>query len=98
MLISRIVSLIMDPLIPSGHSLLNATMESLVSNPVITDLLSYNELSVLCDNRQLLTSLPETYKDQFSPILESSRHVVGTLRDFSLAVSTPSQTITDWSI
>ena len=52
----------------------------------------------VCDNRQLLTSLPETYKDQFSPILESSRHVVGTLRDFSPAVSTPSQTITDWSI
>ena len=25
-------------------------------------------------------------------------HVVGTLRDFSPAVSTPSQTITDWSI
>ena len=45
----------------------------------------------VCDNRQLLTSLPGTYKDQFSPILESSRHVVGTLRDFSPAVSTPNQ-------
>ena len=52
----------------------------------------------VCDNRQLLTSLPETYKDQFSPILESSRHVVGMLRDFSPAVSTLSKTTTDWSI
>ena len=52
----------------------------------------------VCDNRQLLTSLPETYKDQFSPIFESSRHFVGTLRDFSPIVSTPSQTTTDWSI
>ena len=30
----------------------------------------------VCDNHQLLKSLPETYKDQFSSIIE---HVVGTL-------------------
>ena len=31
-------------------------------------------------------------------MLESGRHVVGTLRYFSPLVSTPSQTISDWSI
>ena len=50
------------------------------------------------DNRQSLNPLPEMYNDQFSPTLESSRHVVGTLLEFSPFVSIPTHSLTDWTI
>ena len=60
MLISRIVLLIIDPLIPSGHSLLNATME-LGEQPNNRSVELQLAKRFVCDNRQLLTSLPEAY-------------------------------------
>ena len=49
-------------------------------------------------NNQSLQTLPELYNEQFSPVMQTSRHVVGTLSQFSSLVSSPSSTSIDWTI